>query len=315
MFDGLDCVKSFGDITDVDSLVKAFDGCDTVYHLAGMIDISKGKTKRIHKINVEGTKNVVEACLKCGVKRLVYMGSVDTYPPLPGHMQMREKKIYNPDELEGDYAKTKAEATNYVLSMNGKGLETVVVQPSACIGPYDFKVSSVGVMMRMYMAGLFNMSMGFGAYNFVDIRDVAHGTHMAGIQGRPGEVYILSGYEVSVAEFINTLARISGKKPPKITLQKWLIVAVSPGTELYYRLRNKVPLITPYSVRKLCSNCNFSNAKARLELDYAPMGVEKSLKDMMDWITANEGDPKEKLKHDVRARLSALDILGYIKKG
>ena len=316
MFDNLDVPKVRGDVTDPDSLVKAFEGADVVYHLAGMIDISKGHTERIREINVGGTRNVVEACRKCGVRRLVYMGSVDTYVPLPGHLQMTEKDHYDPNWLEGDYAKTKAEATNYVLAQNGvDGLETVVCQPAACAGPYDYKVSSIGVMVRMYMQGVFNMKMDFGAYNFVDVRDVAHATHMAASTGRPGECYILSGYEMSVSDFVCTLARVSGKKPPFITLTKRFISTIAPGTELYYRLVKQTPLITPYSIRKLCSNCNFSNEKAKRDLDLHPMSVEDSMRDMMAWIREHEGDPKETLKGDVRRHLPMLAILSYMKRG
>ena len=187
IFDNIDCERVYGDVTNLDSLKKAFEGADTVYHLAGMIEIESGHEDKVYNVNVNGTKNVVAACKACGVKKLVYMSSVDTYPPLPGNQVMTELSSYNPSILEGAYAKTKAEATQYVLDANGTdGLETVVVQPSACIGPYDFKVSSVGEMVRMYLKGQFPVSMSFGGYNFVDIRDVASGTYAAAKKGRPG---------------------------------------------------------------------------------------------------------------------------------
>ena len=91
------------------------------------------------------------------------MGSVDTYIPLPDNQKMTEIYKYEPDRLEGAYAKTKAEATQFVLDENGRdGLETVVCQPSACMGPYDFKVSSVGSMIRMFSSGKFPITMTFG---------------------------------------------------------------------------------------------------------------------------------------------------------
>ena len=83
IFDGINCERVFGDVTDPASLEKAFDGADVVYHLAGVIEINKGNEDMTWKVNVDGTKNVVEACKKCGVKRLVYASSVDAYPPLP----------------------------------------------------------------------------------------------------------------------------------------------------------------------------------------------------------------------------------------
>ncbi len=292
IFDGLDCEKVYGDVTDLDSLVKAFEGAETVYHLAGMIEIKTGNEDAVYNVNVNGTKNVVEACKKCGVKKLVYMSSVDTYPPLPNHRLMTEINHYDPSILEGAYAKTKAEATQYVLDNNGTdGLETVVVQPSACIGPYDYKVSSVGEMVRMFLKGMFPVSLAFGGYNFVDVRDVAYGTRMAAQKGKPGECYILCGDAVTVDDFIKALAKARGTKPPKIKLHKGLVDVAAPIMEVYYKATDTTPLFTRYSIRKLVSNCNFSYAKAKRDLDYEPMSVEKSARDMMNWIIENEGDP------------------------
>lgn len=289
IFDCLDCEKVYGDVTDLASLEKAFEGADVVYHLAGMIEIKAGNEDAVYNVNVNGTKNVVAACKKCGVKKLVYMSSVDTYPPLPDNQVMTEISHYDPEILEGAYAKTKAEATQFVLDNNGTdGLETVVVQPSACIGPYDYKVSSVGEMVRMYIAGKFPVTLSFGGYNFVDVRDVAFGTRMAAEKGRPGECYILCGDAMSVGDFIIAMANAQGKKPPKISLGKKLIDVVAPIMDLYYKISGGTPLITPYSIRKLCSNCNFSYAKAKNELGYQPMTVEQSVRDMINWIVENE---------------------------
>lgn len=287
IFDGLDCDKVYGDVTDFESLKKAFEGATEVYHLAGMIDISNGNYDKVYNVNVNGTKNVVKACKECGVKRLVYMSSVDVYPPLPNQRVMTELDSYDPNVLEGDYAKTKAAATQFVLDENGNDLETVVVQPSACIGPYDFKVSSVGEMVRMFQKGLFPVSLAFGGYNFVDVRDVAFGTRKAMEKGRPGECYILCGEPITVDGFIKDLAKAKGVKPPKIKLHKPIVDLVAPLMEIYYSKTNTTPLFTRYSIRKLVSNCNFSYAKAAKELDYQPMSVEKSVADMMKWIDEN----------------------------
>lgn len=290
LFDGIDCERAYGDVTDLDSLKKAFEGADVVYHLAGMIEIKAGNEDKVYNVNVNGTKNVVEACKACGVRKLVYMSSVDTYPPLPGNQVMTEISKYEPDKLEGAYAKTKAEATQYVLDANGTdGLETVVVQPSACIGPYDFKVSSIGEMVRMYLKGQFPVSMAFGGYNFVDIRDVAYGTYMAAKQGRPGECYILCGDACTVDDFVKAMAKAVGKKPSKIKLHRFFVQdIVAPVMEVVYKISGGTPLITRYSIRKLLSNCNFSYKKAQDELDYHPMSVDKSVADMIDWVIENE---------------------------
>ena len=288
-FEGMDVEKVKGDVTDYDSLLKAFEGCDTVYHVAGSVEIKAGFEERTRQINVGGTENVVKACLACGVKRLVYMSSVDTYIPLPGNQVMTEVYDYDPDKLEGAYAKTKAEATKYVLDSQGKnGLDVVVVQPAACMGPYDFKVSSVGSMIRMFMAGKFPVTLKFGGYNFVDVRDVAILTRTAALKGIPGSCYIACNKMCTVDEFIKLLAEACGTKAPKIGLGLGFCNLVAPLAEIYYKAADQTPLFTRYSIRKLCSNCNFSYEKAAKELDYNPRPLLESLKDTVAWIRAND---------------------------
>ena len=162
-FDGIDCEKVFGDVTEPESLEKAFEGTDDVFHLAGIIDINIGQEEKIWEVNFGGTKNVVEACKKCNVRRLVYASSVDAYKPLPDNQEMVELDRFNPDELDGTYAQTKATATNYVLDeVKAGNIDAVVVYPGACIGPYDFKVSNIGEMVRMIINKGFPVSLGFG---------------------------------------------------------------------------------------------------------------------------------------------------------
>ena len=206
-FDGIDCEKVYGDVTDLDALLTAFEDVDVVYHLAGIIDINADQEDMIWNVNVGGTKNVVKACQEKGVRRLVYASSVDAFKPLPDNQVMKEVSSFNPDELDGTYAKTKATATQFVLDEVAAGrIDAVVTHPGACIGPYDFKVSNVGEMVRMFVNGIFPVTLSFGAYNFVDIRDVAHGMYMAAKQGGKGECYILCGEQISVDGFIKATA-------------------------------------------------------------------------------------------------------------
>lgn len=288
-FDGIECEKVFGDVTDPASLEKAFYGADVVYHLAGVIDINASDDNLVWSVNVGGTKNVVDACQKCGVRRLVYASSVDAYIPLPHNQLMTEVDKFYPEELEGTYAKTKATATNYVFDKcRNENLDAVVVYPGACIGPYDFKVSNVGEMVRMYINGTFPASLSFGAYNFVDIRDIADGMYSAALNGRKGEGYILCGEPISTDEFLKITAEACGKKAPKLKMPYGPVKFFAPVMEVYYKVSKTTPLFTRYTIRKLMSNCNFSIEKARTELGYNPMSPKQSIEDMVAWIKKNE---------------------------
>ncbi len=287
-FDHLGCEKVFGDVTDTATLEKAFSGADTVYHLAGIIDINNGDDNLVWKVNYEGVKNVVAACEKTGVNKLVYASSVDAYTPLENDELMREVTHFEPDTLEGTYAKTKASATNFVFEKCAAGFPAVVVYPGACIGPYDYKVSNAGEMVRMCMTGFMPASLKFGAYNFVDVRDVANGMYAAAKKGKIGEGYILCGERISTDDFIKTVMKVCGKKPPKLKMSRGIVQLAAPAMEKYYKLAKKTPLFTRYTIRKLTSNCNFSIEKAETELDYHPMSIEQSITDMVAWIRENE---------------------------
>lgn len=294
-FDGIDCEKFMGDVTNLEQLEQAFEGAETVYHVAGIVDISGTKDKQVWNVNYEGTKNVVAACKKCGVKTLVYCSSVDAIAVREDMNIIREAKSFDPDLLEGAYAKSKASATQYVLDNADDDLKVCVVHPSCCIGPYDNNnTSSVGTMLRLYLKGLFPVTMDFGGYNFVDVRDIAKGMVAAAEKGGNGECYILSGYAHTLDEFIRTLAYVCDKKPPKIKLRKSMIMKLLPEIEKVFDALKLPPLLNEYSVRKLCENCNFSCFKAKTELGYNPMTLEESLRDTVEWMQARELDEKER---------------------
>jgi len=290
IFDNLKCEKVYGDVTDPSSLEKAFDGADIVYHVAGVIDVNTGNEDIVYKVNVDGTKNVVAACKKCGVRRLAFTSSVDAIPPLPDNELMHEIDHFSPELVEGTYAKTKAIATQYVLDSANENFEVVIGHPAACIGPYDYKVSSVGEMVRMFMFGSFPVTMDFGAYNFVDVRDVAKGIYLAAQKAKSGECFILSGEVLKIDDFIAILSMKCLTRKPSFIFKKWMADSVAPIAEMYYKAAKKTPIFTRYSIRKLVSNCNFSYEKAQKELGYSPISAKESLNDMVDWI--REKDPK-----------------------
>lgn len=296
-FDGIDCEKFMGDVTNPEQLEQAFEGADTVYHVAGVVDITGTKDKQVWSVNYEGTKNVVAACKKCGVKTLIFCSSVDAIPTGNVMSVIRETDTFDPDLLEGAYAKSKASATQYVLDSADDSLKVCVVHPSCCIGPYDNNnTSSVGTMLDLYLKGLFPVTMDFGGYNFVDVRDVAKGMVAAAEKGGNGECYILSGYAHTLDEFIRTLAYVCDKKPPKFKLRKSMIMKILPEIEKVFDILKLPPLLNEYSVRKLCENCNFSYFKAKVELGYTPMTLEESLRDTVAWM--KEHEEYEKLREE-----------------
>ncbi len=275
-----------GNILDPAFLEKMFLGAEIVFHLAGIVEIGSGKKKTIFKVNVQGTKNVVNACHKTGIRRLVYTSSVHAFPELPKDQVMTEIDHFDPDLVKGIYGKSKAMATQAVLDHKYCNLEVVVVHPSGVIGPADYKLSNVSQIFIDFLLGRLTAYLR-GGYNFVDVRDVAEGIRLAAEKGRKGECYILSGSEISVKELLDEISRLSGRKPVKTKIAFWFILAMSYFAEAYYKVIKSKPLFTHYSIVVLNSNCHFSNEKAKRELGFTTRDIKESIRDAMQFVIEN----------------------------
>lgn len=289
VFDNIECEKIMGDVCDSQSLEKAFEGADTVYHVAGVVDISGTKDKQVWEVNVEGTMKVVAACKKMGVKTLVYVSSIDAIPMGEGNHELTEISHFDPDLLEGTYAKSKAVATQYVLDSADDNLKVCVIHPSTCIGPYDNNgTSSMASVIKLFSKGLFPMTFNFGSCNFIDVRDCAKVMVAAAEKGGNGECYLACGSVISLDDFIGVLADACDRKHPKMVLKKEFIDKVIPVYEKISELAKLPPMINEYSIRKISENFNFVNTKARNELGFEPRPLKQSLIDTIEWQKANK---------------------------
>ncbi len=286
MFNGLNIEYKYGDVTNLESLEKSFDGADVVFHLAGIIDIGNGNKKKMYNVNVEGTKNVVKACKKVGVKKLIYTSSVHAIPERPKGEIITETTEFSSKLVKGTYAKTKAEATKYVLESQDEKLDVIITHPSGVIGPYEYKRSNLGQLiidcyykkMKAYLDG---------GYNFVDVRDVADGLVEALEKGRPGQCYILGGHYVSIKQLMKYIEDITKVPAPKFKIARWFAYATGFLAEIYYKILKQKPLFTSYSVYTTGTNSNFSIEKAQKELGYKTRPIEDTMKDTIEWLKEN----------------------------
>jgi dihydroflavonol-4-reductase len=275
------------DVTDYASVLEGIRGADTVFHLAGIISIVSGKAEIMQKVNVAGTKNVLDAARACGVRRVVYVSSVHAFADMPGCVEINEDAPVSPAMVKGDYAKTKAEATLYARKAAAAGQDIVIVHPTGVIGPYEFKNSHTGAMLKGVMKSRYPMKFG-GRYDFVDVRDVAAGIILAAQKGRSGESYILGGNCITVGELFEIVARLCGLRPPRFNAPLWILRIVAPFAEAWAKARGKTPTFTPYALQTLLSNSNISSAKARRELGYTPRPIAATLADFVHWARKEE---------------------------
>ena len=275
----------YGDIREREALQRAVDGCSVVFHLAGLIGIGSLQRKQMRSVNVDGTRTVAAVCREAHV-RLLYTSSVHAIAEKPRNKTIVETASFDPCAVHGAYGRSKAAATAAVLDACQQGLDAVIVHPSGVIGPYETSLSHMGTLIATFAAGHLPAYLK-GAYDFVDVRDVAFGMLQAAVQGRRGQCYILSGTLITVKEMLTELSRLSGKPLPKVCLPYWLARCAAPFCECYYALCGQKPLFTSYSLYTLHSNALFSNRKAREELGFAPRRIEETLRDAYAWIQRN----------------------------
>jgi dihydroflavonol-4-reductase len=292
---GLDVEITKGDVRQLDSLNKAFTGADKVYHLAGMISILPGKKSILNQVNVIGTQNVITACLSTGINRLVYVSSIHAIQEPPHGTCINESFPYNPETVLGDYARSKAEATCAVLKSVDNGLDAVVVCPTGVIGPRDYRVSEMGQLIVNFMNKRLKASVN-GAYDFVDVRDVARGIILAGEKGKTGESYILSGEQITVPQLLALLATLTGIKSPSIIIPSWLARLAGQLATPFYRLMKTKPLFTAYSIDVLNSNSLVNSEKARRVLGYYARPIRESITDAVSWFK-EQARTKDKFKY------------------
>jgi dihydroflavonol-4-reductase len=282
-----------GNVLDYEFLKENIKDYDFVFHLAGIVEIGTGNRKKVYKVNVIGTKNVLQACQVNKIPRLIYTSSVHAIKELPKGETMSEPEEFNPEWVKGHYAKSKAIASNMILNQKDKNLETVIVYPTGIIGPFDYKLSNVSQVFVDFLMGRLKAYLK-GGYNFVDVRDVVNGLILAAEKGKDKEGYILSGSEITVKELLDVIAENTGRKPVKTKLAFWFILAMSYFAEVYYKILKQKPLFTHYSIVVLNSNYSFSNEKARKELGYEVRDLNESIKDTIAFSIENYLERKGK---------------------
>ncbi len=289
---GLNVLKVEGDITSSSDIERLIDESGTdpseicLVHAAGIVSIDFKEKERIHEVNVGGTRNVAEICLLKGIGRFIYVSSVHAMMELPNKQSIVEVSEFNPDWVEGLYAKSKAEATREVYKMMKLGLSANLVFPSGMIGPYDFGCSHMTQMVLDYGVGRLKAYVD-GGYDFADVRDVAAALIRVVKDREAGDHYILSGEYISVKEIVDVLGEVFPNYQCKLKLPLGLAKASAPLAEIYYRILHQKPLYTRYSLFTLASNSNFSHALASKELGYQPRKADESLRDMALWLIEN----------------------------
>jgi dihydroflavonol-4-reductase len=280
---GLDVEIVEGDVLDLKSLRQAMRGVDRVFHLAGMISILPGEDPFVRMVNLTGTRNVVEVAKEMNVRRLIYTSSIHAIKRVAEGTTIDETMPFDPFNALSSYDSSKAAASLAVLDAVRDGLDAVIVCPTGVIGPHDYRGSEMGGLFRDWMKSRVNFLIK-GAYDFVDVRDVADGQILASERGRKGESYILSGQKITLPEILRQIQKALGVTKYGVALPTRLAMFAARLAPFYSRLFGRKPRFTEYSIETVTGNSTISNAKARRELGFKPRPLTQSIRETVVWL-------------------------------
>jgi len=285
-FEGLDVEVVQGDIRDLDSLLEAFKDAEVVYHLAAYISLSRDEWPLLEAVNVTGTRSVVEACLRCGVGRLVNFSTIHSLAQPTADVSVDESNSLVESRRYPPYDRSKAAAEREVRRGIEKGLEAVIISPTGIIGPDDYKPSHFGEAL-LRLAGGRLPSLVSGGFDWVDVRDVVQGAMRAEEIAPSGAKYILSGHWVSMLEVARLVEQLTGVPAPGFVCPMWLARVGAPFVSSFDRLSGRRPLYTSVSLQALRDNRKISHQRATEELGYHPRPFKETLIDTLRWFEGN----------------------------
>ena len=259
----------------------------TVVHTAAVISIAWDVKPIVRKVNVGGTRRIVQACVRHGY-RLIHVASVHAIREKPKGQTMEETSTFEPDLLVGGYAKTKAEAAALVTdAVVNDGLNACIVMPSGIFGPGDYACNNLSTMMRDVLHGRLPVGIR-GGYNFVDVRDVADGIvelcKRADIRG----CFNLTGHTVSIRQYFESIYSAAEEKVKRVRcyIPAWLAMPALPVYMLMDKLQKRTPVFTRYALYTLTANASFSHEKAERVLGYHPRPFDETVRDTVRWMRA-----------------------------
>jgi len=288
----LNADRVVGDLRDSASIEKAVAGCDVVFHVAADYRLWVRDPAEMYRSNVEGTRSLLEAARKQGVRRVVYTSSVATmgFPSgsasRNGHVADEESPVSLADMI-GPYKRSKFMAEQVAVDAARSGADVVVVNPTTPIGERDIKPTPTGRIVVDFLKRKFPAYVETGL-NLVDATECARGHVQALEKGRSGERYILGGENLSLKQILDRLAAITGLKSPTVKLPYVFAFATGVVDEMVTgRLLGREPRATIDAVRMGRKMMFVSSAKAERELGWRTVPVDDALRRSVEWFRKN----------------------------
>ncbi|SEM13723.1 dihydroflavonol-4-reductase [bacterium A37T11] len=272
-----------GNLVDEESLTHLVTGADAVIHLAAIISMEDRPDPGAFWVNTKGTSNLLQATKLAGVKRFIYISSINAFNQQPYDARMDETNGPSKPALY-TYDHSKVLSQQMALNQNGDGMEVLVLAPTGVVGPYDHKPSLMGqAILKIYkgqVPALFP-----GGVDFVDVRDVASAIASSLMSGTPGSTYLLSGKWASLVEMGRQISLQKGQKKSLPSVPLWMVFTFLPLVKFWAKLTDGAPIYTRRSIENLIySNQQIDHSLASAELGFNPRPLSETIHDTIDWF-------------------------------
>lgn len=279
---GLPVTVVHGDVRDPQAVAALVEGAALVFHAAAKISMDPREAREVEAQNVEGPRLLAGACLASGA-RLVHFSSIHALATHDGPIdETRPLAQTHPFA----YDRSKARGELEVRAQVARGLDAVIVNPTAIVGPFDFKPSHTGHLLMQFARARVPVVVE-GGFNWVDVRDVVDGAIAASERGRAGERYLLTGTWTSLLELSRLASGVTGARPPLAAMPVGLARLGLPFGALYTRLTGRPAVFTSQALEALIQHRDIRRTKAETELGYRPRPLETTLRDSYDWFKAS----------------------------
>jgi dihydroflavonol-4-reductase len=284
--DELKAERVVGDLCQPESLKKAMEGCDAVFHVAADYRLWTPSPDAMYRANVEGTRAIIQAAQECGVQKIVYCSSVATMG-FDGTHPVKESDPVSLADMTSHYKISKFMAEQVAIDAAKKGAPVVIVNPTTPIGEQDIKPTPTGRIVVDFLKRNFPAYVDTGL-NLADVHEVARGHILAFEKGRTGERYILGGEDFTLKQMLDKLGEITGLPSPTTKVPHWVAMGFAYFDEFFTgRLMGKEPRATVDAVRMGKKKMFASSAKAEKELGYKVMPAEPALRRAAEWFKGN----------------------------
>ncbi len=287
--DGMDVEFVEGNLLDPASLKKAVAGCSHMFHLAALFAVWTKDPELHNKINVDGTRAIMEAAMEVGMEKIVYTSSIAAIGIPEDGSYATEKTAFNSWDWASEYILSKFISHEVVKGMCHDGLPATMVMPGLPFGPGDRAPTPTGTTIIRTMQGQMKNYWDGGVCP-VDVRDVARGHILAMEKGRVGESYILANKEANMSfqDFVQLVGSIAGvEKAGTQYVSAKTMVNVARVMEFFSKITGKAPQTTVKNTKFILKECYVDPSKAINELGMPQTPIETAIKDSVEWFRAN----------------------------